>query len=398
MRETMTGPEFAPAEVFRPGEFIGEELEVRGWSQRDLAEIMGCSPRLVNEIIRGKRAITPETARRLGAAFGTSAALWLNLENAWRLRRLESNDEPVRRRARLYELAPVKELIRRGWIRAARDIDELESEICRFFAIDRIDEEPVLLPHAARKSAGLASLTAAQRAWLFRVKQLGAIVPAGEFGAEALQDALDEIRSLLPDPEAPARVSDILARAGVRFLIVEHLTGTRIDGACLWLDERRPVVALSLRYGRIDWFWHTLLHELAHVKFRDGLQRSLLPDVDLVGPGAEPGEVRANVERRADRFASEFLIPHRAVKRFIEKTAPYFSKKKICEFAGRMGVHPGIVVGRLQYLEAIPYRQHRKMLVPVRDKVLATAFTDGWGRAVGPVGSDQETRAAPVRR
>jgi len=52
-----------PAEVFAPGEFIREELEVRGWSQNDLAAILGRPPRVVSEVVTGKRAITPETAK-----------------------------------------------------------------------------------------------------------------------------------------------------------------------------------------------------------------------------------------------------------------------------------------------------------------------------------------------
>ncbi len=81
------------AEVFPPGEFIKEELEARGWTQTDLAEILGRPFQLVNEILAGKRAISPETAQGLGEAFGTGAQVWMNLENtyskivtAWRSR------------------------------------------------------------------------------------------------------------------------------------------------------------------------------------------------------------------------------------------------------------------------------------------------------------------------
>lgn len=69
-----------PAEVFPPGEFLREELDGRGWTQADFAEILGRPPRLVNEIIQGKRRITPETANRLAAALGTSPEFWLHLE------------------------------------------------------------------------------------------------------------------------------------------------------------------------------------------------------------------------------------------------------------------------------------------------------------------------------
>ncbi len=78
----MTEP--VAAEVFPPGDFIAEELDARGWTRRDLAERLGCSLCTVQEIIAGKQAISPETAKGLGAAFGTGAQLWLNLESSFR--------------------------------------------------------------------------------------------------------------------------------------------------------------------------------------------------------------------------------------------------------------------------------------------------------------------------
>ena len=73
------------AEVFPPGEFLKEELEARNWSQVELAEILDRPPRLISEIIAGKRAVTPETAKGLGEALGTGPEFWMNLESAWQL-------------------------------------------------------------------------------------------------------------------------------------------------------------------------------------------------------------------------------------------------------------------------------------------------------------------------
>jgi HTH-type transcriptional regulator/antitoxin HigA len=86
-----------PAEVFPPGEFIREELEARGWTQDDLAQIMGRPLRLVNELVNGKKQITPETARGLGDAFGTGPIYWMNLDSAFRLSQSDPVDSAVRR-------------------------------------------------------------------------------------------------------------------------------------------------------------------------------------------------------------------------------------------------------------------------------------------------------------
>jgi HTH-type transcriptional regulator/antitoxin HigA len=86
--------------VFPAGDFIREELEARGWTQRDLAEIVGRPVQVINAIVNAKKEITPETAIALGAAFGTSPEFWLNLESAYRLARIGPTDPAIAARAR----------------------------------------------------------------------------------------------------------------------------------------------------------------------------------------------------------------------------------------------------------------------------------------------------------
>ena len=91
------------AQVFPPGDFLKEELEARGWTQADLAKILGRPRRLIGEIIEGKRAITAETAWGLGDAFGVDPQFWLNLESAYQLSRVRPRDTDIATRAKLVE-------------------------------------------------------------------------------------------------------------------------------------------------------------------------------------------------------------------------------------------------------------------------------------------------------
>jgi addiction module HigA family antidote len=142
-----------PAEVFPPGEFIRDELEARGWTQTDLAEILGRPLKAVSEILTGKRAITPETATGLGEAFGVDPQFWMNLESAYRLSKVDSKAGEVSRRARLYALAPVRGMIRRHWINDAEDIDGLEREVLKFFGVGSVDEIALLEINAAARTS-----------------------------------------------------------------------------------------------------------------------------------------------------------------------------------------------------------------------------------------------------
>src|ERR1044071_9134066 len=183
-----------PAEVFSPGEFIREELEARGWTQGDLAQIMGRPERLVSELITGKKQITPETARGLAQAFGDNDPLyWMNLDSAYRLAKAEpADDEAVSRRAKLYSLFPVREMIKRNWIESSDNIDVVEHRVCRFYRIKSVDERPVFA-HAA-KATQYDERSPLQWAWLYRAYQLAQGVTASAYSEQKLRAALAKLR------------------------------------------------------------------------------------------------------------------------------------------------------------------------------------------------------------
>jgi len=366
-----------------PGELLRDELEKRGWTQAEFALILGRHPKAVNEIIGGKRAITPRTAQELATALGdTTPEYWLELEARYQLSQVDDAGEGIAKRARIFERAPVSEMGRRGWIKPTDDADELEARLLKFFGVKSLDEEPDFWTHAARKSTPYSQVTPAQWAWLVRARQLAEYLQAANFTDKRLETGLLELRDCLPHTQEIRKVPRILANAGVRLVVVEPLSGIKIDGACFWLNAQSPVVALSARYDRVDWFWHTLIHELGHVKARDGLRGDACPvDVEMFGDGESPPseQEKPASEQAADEFAGSFLVDREALQDFIIRVGPLYSKTRILGFARRMRVHPGVVVGQLQYLGEISYAHSRKMLERVRNVLTASALTDGWG-------------------
>jgi HTH-type transcriptional regulator/antitoxin HigA len=367
-------------EGFAPGEFIQEELEERKWNQEDLAAILGRSPKVVSEIISGRTAITPKTADGLGSAFGTSAQLWMNLEAAYRLSLMDQSDPAIARRAAIYAKAPIREMVKRNWIEGSDDAQVLERRLLDFLEIRDLSEEPKLAM-AARKSTSYDTLTPAQEAWLFRAKHIAPAAPGGTFSKASLEHGLQDLRSLMSHAEDVRRVPRLLAEMGIRLLIVEPLPQTRIDGACFWLDNRSPVVVLSMRFDRIDCFWFTLMHEvLGHVQHPGArADDNVSLDLDLNREQPRASDARPQSEKEADRFAEDFLVSKAKLDDFVARVSPFYSKMRIEAFAARMKVHPGIVVGLLQYRGEVPYTHNREMLVRVRSSVTPSALTDGWG-------------------
>ena len=223
-----------PAELFPPGEFLRDELDARGWTQTEFAEIIGRPTRLVNEVIAGKRGVTPETAREFSAALGTSAQFWLNIETSYQLSRVAPAPSQITRAARLREKFPVREMIKRGWVEPSGNFDVLERRVLDHYGLENVEQEIRFL-HAARRNHG-EDLSAIQLAWLFRVRQLASALAVSQFSKKALRQALSHLEKLMEEPEEIRHVPRVLADAGERLVIVEPVPGSKIEGDCFWIE------------------------------------------------------------------------------------------------------------------------------------------------------------------
>lgn len=189
----------ALAEVFPPGEYLRDELAERGWTQEEFAEIIGKSFKQVNELLSGRAALTASMAQAIAAALGTSADVWLGLENAYRLAQAEPVSNDIARRAKLRSEFPVRDLQKRGWIPRTNDIAKLESAVFGFYQISSADE-PAPLAFAAKRASYGAHLTRTQEAILLRVRTLGKHVQAANYTERKLRDCLDALRRLMHEP------------------------------------------------------------------------------------------------------------------------------------------------------------------------------------------------------
>lgn len=266
---------------------------------------------------------------------------------------------------------------KRGWIAETSSLEDLESELRGFFGVESLETEPSI-GVATRKSHADEPLSHPQRAWCFRVKQMAEVIKVGPYRESEVGDCIRELRKVAAYPQETHKVPIILAKYGIRFVVVQPLTKSRddrVDGVALWLDQDSPVIGTSIQYDRNDSFWFTLCHELSHIIHRD---ESPL-DIDLSTGAPDPFKVVSPVERRANEEASAMLIPKEEIESFVLRKAPLYSKQDIVKFAHRVRIHPGIIVGQLQHRDEIGYGANREMFSKIREKVVETALTDGWG-------------------
>ena len=363
------------SEVPHPGEFIKDELEARGWLQRDLAYILGVSEQAINPIMSGKRGISPEMALALAKAFDISPEYFMNLQKAYELSIARAADPAIERRAFLQAKYPIREMVRRGWFAATEDVSLLEAQFMRFFHTNSLCDVPCL-SHNAKKGGDYAETTPLQWAWLFRVRQIASEMVVPAYSEASLRAAIAEMPRLMVDPEEVRHVPRILAECGVRFVIVETLPKANIDGVCFWL-ENSPVVGMTCRFDRIDNFWFVLRHELEHLLNRDGQNDPLSPkmvDMDL--------DVQADnlpiEEALANKAAAEFCAPQEAIDSFFVRKYPFLSEKDTLGLARRVQRHPGIVVGQIQR-RLNDYKWLHKHKAKIRTFLFSAAVVDGWG-------------------
>lgn len=365
--------------IKHPGHYLKEEMEERGWIQRDLAFILGCPEQAVNLILSGKRGISPEMAKALGEAFDINPDTFANLQKAYDMAHADDPDPGVTVRAKMQNRYPVREMIKRGWIEPS-DASMLEVQLKRFFEVESAEEIPYLQHAAYGKKSRYEEkeVPPVELAWLFRVRQVAKSMSVPKYSETALRKALDDLQGLLYAPEEARHVPKILAQCGVRFVLVEKLPQAEIDGVCFWLDDS-PVIGMSTRRDKIDNFWFVLRHEIEHALHRHGQdQNEEMIDVKLEGVRASTSNTLRVEERVANAAAANFCVPSEKLDSFMIRKKPFYYERDVINLARILGRHPGLVVGQMQFrMERYDYLARH--LVKIRQFVLPGSIVDGWG-------------------
>jgi len=346
-----------------------------------LAVVLGMDETGINKIVSDKRPIHAELALLLEELFDIPAERFLDLQKSYdlALARIASRPDPKRAtRAQLFNGLPVSEMIKRRWldVEDIRDMPEVEKSLSKFFGVETVEQIEVL-PHAAKKTAVSDDATPAQLAWLYRVKQIAGEMIVGKYSNSGVVRAIELLRPLTSAAEEARKVPRILAECGIRFVIVESLPSSKIDGVCFWLNESSPVIGMTLRYDRIDNFWFVLRHELEHVIHEHG--KSLITiDAELEGDRAGIGEKVSDEERIANMAAAEFCVPKKTMDSFIKRKSPVFAERDLLGVAATLRVHPGLVAGQLRH-RIERYDLFTRHLVKIRSIISPSAVVDGWG-------------------
>jgi HTH-type transcriptional regulator/antitoxin HigA len=346
---------YQPDLAVPPGETVKEAMEARGMNQAELADRLKKTKQEMTAIINGKQEISPDVALRLETVMGIPASFWLNLQAQYdeTLARLQ------RRKAFQGESGevnrfPYSEMAKLGWVPPTRIKTEKAENLLSFFSVTRLSQ--VAHFHKAaytvqyRRSAKRQADPDHLAAWLRRGEIEAKGIDTPPFDKNSLRNALQSIRALTlrTASEAGNELRNICRDCGVAVVYLPHLAQTYVNGATLWLRSEgsaakdKPVVILSDRYKWADIFWFTVFHEIYHVLSEKKNQVFVeLPDIE-----------HDDEEKKANRFAADVLIPLSDYSRLPKRAL--LSVQEVKQSAATIAIHPGVLVGRLQYDGVIP--------------------------------------------
>jgi len=351
---------FNPDYAIPPGETLKETLEYIGMSQAELAERAGRPLKTINEIIKGKVAITPETALQLERVLGISASFWNNLESNYQERVVRLKEEDyLRKQEKWLERFPWSAMVKMGWLPPEASLIGKLRALLNFFGVAGVIEWQTLWesPQAAyRNSLAFQSDPAAVAAWLRKGELLGQRIDCQHYQSSLFMSALQKIRPLTierPEIFEPA-MKKLCADTGVALVFVPELPGTRLYGATRWLNSSKALIQLSLRGKSDDHLWFTFFHEAGHILLHG--KKDVY--IEAQGDGYKETD-RISKEKEADFFAQDILISRDAYKNFSKGND--LSLEVIFKFASQIGIAPGIVVGRLQHDNIISFSQGNRL-------------------------------------
>ncbi len=337
---------FTPDMVTPPGDTLREIIDQVGMTQVELAERTGLDKKTINLIVQGKAPVTQETALAFEKVLGLPARLWMALETQFAEQQARSQQKQHQSKCSVWaKRFPYAEMCKWNWVAEAASDEARCQNLLRFFGVAAPENfESVYgdLRVNYRRSPKFHHKKELVAAWL-RAGELEAqkTETAPEFNEQLFVKNLSKIRELtvLEEPNGiVAKIKALSGEAGVIFVMVPELPGQGISGVMRWLNKR-PLIQQCLRFRTNDQFWFTFFHEGQHV-----LQKCKKA---MFVEGEGVSEQHEDCERDANEFAGEFLIPTERYEQFCS-TKPQPASQDIRAFARALGIHPAIVVGRLQ--------------------------------------------------
>ena len=323
-----------------PIDAIKFRMEQLGLGRKDMVPFIGTKSK-VSEVLNRKRLLTLAMMRGLHKGLGIPAEVLLKEAGGQFPATLPDVE---------WSRFPVLEMAKRGWVTPVNGMRERAEEVMRPFVEAAGGLDAVTAPFFRQGIAGRLNAKAdryAVAAWCMRGSALALKKPLETpFRKEKLTlSALKDIARLSYFKDGPLLAREYLAKQGVFLIVVPHLSKTYLDGSAMLLPDGNALIALTLRYDRLDNFWYTLLHELAHLARHLSEEcRLIVDDLDLRSHNKVGQD---DTENEADDIASTALIPKRYWPVLDAGKVP--KAADVLSLAAKLKIHPAPIAGRIRF-------------------------------------------------
>jgi HTH-type transcriptional regulator/antitoxin HigA len=344
--------------TYHPGYYLKEMIEELGISQDELSKRLNSTPKFISDFINGKAKLTDDLALKLATMFGTSTGLWLNLNKTYiekkieieRLKLLEVECEYAR-------IIDYSYFVKLNILPPKRKIEEKVTELQQYFRVATLGvlaRKDFLVQYKSAIATVRDINIINANVWVQTAINRGMDITTKPFDEKKLRSYLKEIRSMtVQDPnQFGNRLKEILNECGVALVFMPHLKNCGVNGAVKWLSHDKVILAINDRNKYADFFWFALFHEIAHV-FQQ--RKKLLIVSNHSNDDYEMSDLMDKLENEANQIAQNTLIDNEKYKYFIENAS--YIESDIIYYSKRIGIHPGILVGRLQRDNHIEYSE-----------------------------------------
>ena len=351
--------EYKEIVAFHPGSYIADIIEDMEISQAEFATRMGTTTKTLSYLINGQANISNDLAKKLSVMLGTSVDVWLNLQSTYDKKLIEIQQvKDFEKQEEVAKSIDYKYFVEVAGLPSTKAIREKVANLCKYFKIAdlRIMLEPDFLVNYRTGISNTSEKNIINsRAWIQTAINISQGIETEPYNPEKLKSYLPELRNMTvqkPEVFLP-RMREIFAQCGVAFVLLPHLKNSGVNGAVKWVNDERVVLAMNNRGLDADKFWFSLFHEIRHV-----FQRKI-KTVFVSYSEKEMLDANDKLEEDANNFATNYLISVAAMRKFAPSR--YTSDIEIVEFAKSIGIHPGIVAGRLQHEKIIPQNRCSKL-------------------------------------
>lgn len=344
--------EYKDIVAFHPGYYVADMIEDMGISQAEFATRMGTTAKTLSNLVNGQINLSKDLAKKMAVMLGTGPEVWLNLQRVYDQKLIEIEmEKDFDAQKEIAGMIDYSYFVKTAGLPAARDIREKVGNLCKYFMISNLQilAQPDFLVNFRTGISNVEEKNMINaRAWIQTAMNFSKNIQTDRFNADKLRAALPELRGMTvkrPEDFLP-RMREIFSECGVAFVLLPSLKNSGINGAVKWVNGDRVVLAMNNRGLDADKFWFSLFHEIKHV-----LQQKI-KTVFISTSTKEMMELNNALEKEADEFASSYLISKAQMKQF--SPSKYITDEEIAAFARSIGIHPGIVAGRLQHEKIIP--------------------------------------------